>query len=277
WVYYKDITERYTYENDKLIKRDETQVNEYNEIPWNVGRNNICYEPDFQQVVTYINIIDAIQTNTLNALDKNGRAVILTSLPKTPEISKDLQNLNTVFDMERGDGEEGKDFFDYASMELNTDLREHMLDHFINELHKISGIFDFTKLDLGQDPSGTALQYRIYPMELKASEKVAYRLEFLRHRYELINQIINKYTISGSTRISNADVDELEITMKRNIPENVKAILEENMLMSGYVDKTTLIERIQGLDAQKIQDRKEKEVKDEGEDFITSSDSTTEV
>ncbi|MCP4393150.1 MAG: phage portal protein, partial [Alphaproteobacteria bacterium] len=47
WVYYKDITERYTYENDKLIKRDETQVNEYNEIPWNVGRNNICYEPDF--------------------------------------------------------------------------------------------------------------------------------------------------------------------------------------------------------------------------------------
>ncbi len=177
-----------------------------------------------------------------------------------------------IFDMEKGDDGEGEDFFKYASMELNTDLREHMLDHFINELHKISGIFDFTKLDLGQDPSGTALQYRIYPMELKASEKVAYRLEFLRHRYELINQIINKYTISGSTRISNADVDDLDITMKRNIPANVKAILEENMLMSGYVDKTTLLERVPGLDAQKIQDRKEEEVEDE--DFISDPDST---
>ncbi len=272
WVYYKDVIQRSTMIKNSLVKSEEEQINEYNEIPWNIGRNNICFEPDFKQVITYINIIDAIQTNTLNALDKNGRAVILTSLPKSEEIAKDLKNLNIVFGMEKGDDGEGKDFFDYASMELNTDLREHMLDHFINELHKISGIFDFTKLDLGQDPSGTALQYRIYPMELKASEKVAYRLEFLRHRYELITQIINKYTISGSTRISNADVDELEITMKRNIPANIKAILEENMLMSGYVDKTTLIERVQGLDAQKIQKRKEEEIGDM--DLITDPDAS---
>jgi len=255
WVYYSDITQRYTLSKETIVKIGEDEQNEYEEVPWNIGRNNIAWEPDFLQVKTYIDIIDSIQTNTLNALDKNGRAVILTSLPKSTELAKDLKNLNMVFDMEKGDSGEGKDFFDYASMELNTDLREHMLDHFISELHKISGIFDFTKLDLGTDPSGTALKYRIYPMELKASEKVAYRMEFLRHRYELVTTIINKFTISGGKRITGADVDELEITMKRNLPANTKAILEENELMSPYTDKKTLLERIPGVDAEKVLER----------------------
>ena len=260
WVYYTDVTERYTLNKNTISKSKEEEPNLYGEVPWNIGRNNIEWEPDFKQVVVYINIIDALQTNTLNALDRNGRAVILTSMPKTPEFAKDLNHLNMVFNMEKGDAGEGKDFFEYASMELNTDLREHMLDHFINELHKISGIFDFTKLDLGQDPSGTALQFRIYPMELKASEKVAYRLEFLRHRYELITNIINYFTISGGKRISNADVDELDITMKRNIPANIKAILEENQLMGSDVDVKTKLERIPGIDPDKVQERKEAEL-----------------
>jgi len=260
WVYHEDVTLKYTMVKGNLIKLDEEEPNLYGEVPWNIGRNNISWEPDFKQVETYINIIDALQTNTLNSLDKNGRAIILTSLPKSAEMAKDLKNLNMVFDMEKGDTGEGKDFFDFASMELNTDLREYMLGHFINELHKISGIFDFTKLDLGTDPSGTALRFRIFPMELKASEKVAYRLEFLRHRYELITNIINNYTISGGKRLSGVSVDELEITMKRNLPANTKAILEENQLMAPYVDTETMIERIPGLDPDKILERKKEEL-----------------
>ncbi len=277
WVYYKDITEVYELKDKKLRKlEDKGDINEYSEIPWNIGRNNIDYEPDYWQVEQYIDIIDAIQTYTINSLDKNGRAIILTSLPKSPEVAKNLRELNMIFDMEKGSDGESKDFFDYASMELNTDLREYMLNHFINELHKISGIFDFTKLDLGTDPSGTALKYRIYPMELKASEKVAYRLEFLKHRYELITDIINKHTISGGERVSNADVNELDITMKRNLPANIKAILEENVLMSGYVDKRTLLERIPEIDPEKVIERKGEELEDVSEDPLFNDIDTAE-
>ncbi len=269
WVYRKDVTQQYEMSKEKVVLVNE-EKNEYDDIPWNIGRNNICYDPDFQQVLTYINIIDALQTNTLNALDKNGRATILTSL-NSEEIAQNLKNLNMVQDMDKGSTGEGKDFFEYLALELNPDLREHMLDHFINELHKISGIFDFTKLDLGQDPSGTALKFRIYPMELKASEKVAYRLEFLRHRYELVTQIINKFTISGGFRMSNADVNELEITMKRNIPDNIKAILEENVLMGTDVDVETKQERIPGIDAKKVQKRIEDKAVDVSEDPLTNT------
>ncbi len=272
WVYLKDETLKYIMIKEEVRLVDEN-VNEYEEIPWNIGRNNIGFEPDFQQVEEYINIIDSLQTNTLNALDKNSRATILTSL-NSDEIAVNLKNLNMIQDMEKGDSTEGKDFFEYLKLELDPDLREHMLDHFINELHKISGIFDFTKLDLGQDPSGTALQFRIYPMELKASEKVAYRLDFLRHRYELITPIINKLTISGNQRISGADVDELTITMKRNIPANIKAILEENALMGTDVDTKTKLERIPGIDPDQVQQRKEEELPDNTLDLIETSEET---
>jgi len=125
------------------------------------------------------------------------------------------------------------------------------LNYFVNELHKISGIFDFTKLDLGQDPSGTALKYRIYPMELKASEIVSYRQEGLQKRYELINKIIDKMAVMGRV-VKPAD---LKIEITRNIPDNVKAILEENNLMASYVDSQTLRERVPNLNAQQVEER----------------------
>ncbi len=274
WVYLKDITEVYELRKDKLTKKKDEEKNLYSEIPWNIGRNNVGFEPDFEQVMRYINIIDALQTNTLNALDKNGRATILTSMD-SEELAVNLKKMNMIMGMEKGDSVEGKDFFEYLSMNLDPDLREHMLDHFINELHKMSGIFDFTKLDLGQDPSGTALKFRIYPMELKASEKVAYRLEFLRHRYELITGIINDFTISGEKRMSGADVDELTITMKRNIPDNIKAILEENELMGTDVDTRTKLERIPGIDPDKVQKRKEEELPTGTIDLLGDADATT--
>lgn len=261
WVYEKDVMQQYKILNNKVTLENE-EPNLYNDIPWNIGRNNIDFEPDFKQVLRYIDIIDALQTNTLNALDKNGRATILTSM-ESPEIAKDLKDINMIQGMEKGDDSEGKDFFEYLALELNPDLREHMLDHFINELHKISGIFDFTKLDLGQDPSGTALKFRIYPMDLKASEKVAYRLEFLRRRYKLITGVINKVSISGGLKISNADVDDLEITMKRNIPDNIKGILEENNLMGITVDDQTKRERIPTIDAEKVEKRLEDQAETE--------------
>ncbi len=151
---------------------------------------------------------------------------------------------------------EGKDFFEFVEQNLDPDLRESMLDYFVNEIHKISGIFDFTKLDLGQDPSGTALKYRIYPMELKASEIVSYRIQGLEKRYELINQIIDKMAVLGNAKVK---AGELDIEVVRNIPDNVKAILEENNLMAAYVDSKTLMERVPTLNAEKVEKRREEE------------------
>ena len=187
------------------------------------------------------------------------------------ELAQNLKHVNMIQDMNKGEsGGEGKDFFEYLAMQLDPDLREHMLDHFINELHKMSGIFDFTKLDLGQDPSGTALKFRIYPMDLKASEKVAYRLEFLRHRYKLITGIINQYAVAGVK--TTANIDDLEITMKRNIPDNIKAILEENNLMGMDVDTKTKLERIPNIDPEEVMKRKEEESESQPFEIDTAED-----
>lgn len=250
-VYYKDRIDIYDLVEGKWIL-SEPKPHGYNDVPWVITPNNEAMEPTWLCVKHYIDIIDALQTNTLNALDKHARGTLITSLEKTDELVKNLAHLNAVFDMEKGDGEEGKDFFQFVDQNLDPDLREVMLNHFINELHKISGIFDFTKLDLGKDPSGTALKYRIYPMELKASEIVSYRQEGLERRYELIDQIIDTTSVLGQ----NVTPTELSIEMKRNIPDNVKAILEENNLMAGYVDNRTMIERIPGLDPDEVMMRK---------------------
>lgn len=251
-VYYKEETDIYDLVEGKWIYR-ESRENEYDDIPWVITQNNESEEPTWLCVKHYIDIIDALQTNTLNALDRHARGTLITSLQGTDELKKNLAQLNAVFDMARGDGDEGKDFFEFVEQNLDPDLRETMLNHFINELHKISGIFDFTKLDLGQDPSGTALKYRIYPMELKAAEIVSYRQQGLEERYRLIDQIIDKMTVLGV----NTQPGDLEISIERNIPDNIKAILEENNLMAGYVDDQTMIERVPGLDAEKISERME--------------------
>jgi SPP1 family phage portal protein len=250
-VYYADRTDVYTkvegvWEFDKEVKND------YGMVPWVITQNNSTSTPTWLCVKNYVDIIDALQTNTLNALDRHARGTLITSLEKTDELVKNLSALNAVFGMEKGDQGNGKDFFDFVEQNLDPDLREAMLNHFINELHKISGIFDFTKLDLGQDPSGTALKYRIYPMELKASEIVAYRQEGLERRYELIDALIESMSVMGV----NTKVEPLTIKIERNIPDNVKAILEENNLMAGYVDSQTLIERIPNMDAEEIAERK---------------------
>lgn len=253
-VYYKTEVDIYK-ANEGKWEFVETKKHEYNDVPWVITKNNESGTPTWLSVKNYVDIIDALQTNTLNALDKHARGTLITSLEKTEELVKNLQHLNAVFDMARGDGEEGKDFFEFVEQNLDPDLREAMLDHFINELHKISGIFDFTKLDLGQDPSGTALKYRIYPMELKAAEIVSYRQEGLERRYELVDQIIEKMSVLGQ----NVTPTGLKIEIKRNIPDNVKAILEENNLMAGYVDTRTMIDRVPGLDPDEIIQRREQE------------------
>ncbi|MCF8012483.1 MAG: phage portal protein [Clostridiales bacterium] len=249
-VYYKQETDIYDLVEGKWIYR-ESKENEYDDIQWVITQNNESATPTWLCVKNYVDIIDALQTNTLNALDRHARGTLITSLQGTDELKKNLAQLNAVFDMARGDGEEGKDFFEFVEQNLDPDLRETMLNHFINELHKISGIFDFTKLDLGQDPSGTALKYRIYPMELKAAEIVSYRQQGLEERYTLIDQIIDKMTVLGV----NTQPGDLEISIERNIPDNIKAILEENNLMAGYVDDKTMIERVPGLDAEQIAER----------------------
>ncbi len=253
-VYYADRTDVYTkvegvWEFGKEVKND------YGMVPWVITQNNSTSTPTWLCVKNYVDIIDALQTNTLNALDRHARGTLITSLEKTDELVKNLSALNAVFGMEKGDQGNGKDFFDFVEQNLDPDLREAMLNHFINELHKISGIFDFTKLDLGQDPSGTALKYRIYPMELKASEIVAYRQEGLERRYELIDALIDSMSVMGV----NTKVEPLTIKIERNIPDNMKAILEENNLMAGYVDSQTLIERIPNMDAEEIAERKSAE------------------
>ena len=254
-VYYQDETELYQKNKDGEWVYLSSEKNEYDEIPWVITQNNDESEPTWYCVKTYIDIINSLQTNTLNALDRHARGTLITSLKYSEEMAKSLSQLNAIFDMAKGDDGEGKDFFEFVEQNLDPDLRETMLNYFVNELHKISGIFDFTKLDLGQDPSGTALKYRIYPMELKASEIVSYRQEGLEKRYELINGLINKMKIMGVS-ISPSD---LEIVIQRNIPDNIKAILEENNLMSPYVDEQTLRERIPTLDANKVQKRKGEE------------------
>jgi SPP1 family phage portal protein len=253
-VYYADRTDVYT-KVEGVWEFDKEVPNDYGMVPWVITQNNSTSTPTWLCVKNYVDIIDALQTNTLNALDRHARGTLITSLEKTDELVKNLSALNAVFGMEKGDQGNGKDFFDFVEQNLDPDLREAMLNHFINELHKISGIFDFTKLDLGQDPSGTALKYRIYPMELKASEIVAYRQEGLERRYELIDTLIESMTVMGV----NTKVEPLTIKIERNIPDNVKAILEENNLMAGYVDSQTLIERIPNMDAEEIAERKSAE------------------
>lgn len=251
-VYYEDETEIYTKNENGEWVFQSFEKNPYKEIPWVIAQNNDESEPTWYCVKTYVNIINALQTNTLNALDRHARGTLITSLEQTPELVSSLQHMNALFGMAKGDDTEGKDFFEFVQQNLDPDLREAMLTYFVNELHKISGIFDFTKLDLGQDPSGTALKYRIYPMELKASEIVSYRQEALEKRYELINQIIDTTGALGDRKTKSS---ELKISIQRNIPDNIKAILEENNLMSGYVDAQTLRERVPELDANEVQER----------------------
>ncbi len=247
-VYYIDEMETYTRNEAGEWLFESSEANVYNEIQWVITQNNDEHEPTWKCVKTYIDIVNSLQTNTLNALDRHARGTLITSLEQTPELVNSLSHLNAVFDMAKGDDGEGKDFFEFVEQNLDPDLRESMLDYFVNEIHKISGIFDFTKLDLGQDPSGTALKYRIYPMELKASEIVSYRIQGLEKRYELINQIIDKMAVLGNAKVK---AGELDIEVVRNIPDNVKAILEENNLMAAYVDSKTLMERVPTLNAEK--------------------------
>ncbi len=102
-VYYIDEMETYTRNEAGEWLFESSEANVYNEIQWVITQNNDEHEPTWKCVKTYIDIVNSLQTNTLNALDRHARGTLITSLEQTPELVNSLSHLNAVFDMAKGD------------------------------------------------------------------------------------------------------------------------------------------------------------------------------
>jgi SPP1 family phage portal protein len=257
-IYYPDSIEYYIY-NGNLIPDEGDQgqhiiANEFGVIPWIEYRNNRDYWPSWYIAKTEIDILDAVKTDTLNSLDRHARSVLLTSLKLSEDQKRSAHDWGII------DGMSEDDFMRYLDTNLDPDLREYMIKHFTDEIHKITGIPDITKEKIGADSqSGVARKMALYPLRIAVQEHVAYKKEAIERRIMLLSNALANFNIDGVANIGEINPWDIKISVKENLPADIEGIAKENQLLGNSVSNEWKVGRIPGADWEIEKERLEQE------------------
>jgi len=225
----------------------------YKQVPLVVYYNNEDEAGDFDMVKKLIDANDVLMSDSLNEFDRFAWAyLILKGLSLQDE---DAENIKEKRVLELPSGVEND--IKFLTKEIPSEFIEFMSGWIRKEIHKQSHVPDFLdNAQTGDSLSGVAISKLLYDFEFIAATKEAYFKEGLYKRLELINTILN--IRDGKSEIMN----EIQIVMKRNIPQNDK---ENAEIFSAYdgrgISKETLIDNFANF----VDDAKEEMKKYEAE------------
>lgn len=234
-LYYSDNLVKYEVNGETIEKNAlnfiEDKPHGFNVVPM------VVYGDEYQLGVfePYIEMIDAIDnivSQNMNEIDKFALAyLVLTGQKFDPEDTDDIVE-KRIIEIEEGSK------LEYLIKTIDGEFRGNVLAFLVDHIHKISGIPDFASKDFAAE-SGIALLYKLMGFEnLAASiEKIFKKGE--QNSIFIINSVL--YNAKDKQEFLELNPEKnVEIKMFRNIPENVKAELEEAKLMKeiGISDET---------------------------------------
>ena len=115
---------------------------------------------------------------------------------------------------------------------------ENMLKRIHESIYRIAQCPDFSSESfVGGVSSGIAIQYRLTGMETRAGSIEAEMKKALQRRVEIISGI-------ASLKLGEAVYRDIEITFKRNIPEDITATINVVNALKGSVSDATLLSQI---------------------------------
>lgn len=119
---------------------------------------------------------------------------------------------------------------------------ENMLKRIHDSIYRVAACPDFSSESfVGGVSSGVAIRYRLTGMETRAGKIEATMKKALQRRVEIISGI-------ASLKIGEEVFRDIEITFKRNIPEDMTATINMINALKGTVSDATLLSQLDFID-----------------------------
>lgn len=237
-----------TYRQDEsALTLVDRQPHNFGMVPVAIYQNNDEQIGDFELVMPLIDAYDAVQSDSVDAMDYFADSYLLLSGMMGTD-TDDIQNMRTnrvlLVDSE-GDAK-------FLTKEANDAEQENLKTRLVNDIYQLSGIPNLTD-DGFATTSGIALRYRLLGLETKTSAKETLFRRGLQRRFELICAILRLMGYAYDYR-------DISITFTRNLPVDSSEVV--NILNSAghLLSKETQLALLPyDIDVEKEIEKKQKE------------------
>jgi SPP1 family phage portal protein len=228
-VYYKKECVKYEISgsdvNEGAMQEVDTVVHGFSGVPL------VVYGDEYQVgifdcVKKIIDAIDQIVSSDVNEIEKFNLAYLVLKGQVIDADALDDIKKKRLFELEK-ESEIG-----YLTKQIDPVFNQTVLDFLVSEVHKQTGIPDFAAKDFAAE-SGIALQYKLIGFETMAADIEAAFKEGEQAKIDLINGVLLTMTEYERYEFLTKNPEkQVTVTLERNLPEDVKAKLENAALMS---------------------------------------------
>lgn len=223
----------------------------WSDVPFVEFLNNQERIGDFEGIITLVDAYNLAQSNTANFFEYNDQAIL--TIANMGDVStddvKDMKEKGTVI-LEDG-GSMG-----WLTKEVNDAALENYKQRLREDMHFWSSVPNMTDESLGAQLSGVAISYKMWNFEQLVVTKERKFKKALQRRIELITNMLNFLGASY-------DYKSVNITFRRNMPQNVSEIASMISMLRGFLSDKTLMQLVPNVeDPQEELERREAEEQD---------------
>lgn len=227
---------RFTGKGEGSITLQSIDEHFWNDVPVVEFPNNDERLGDFEGIISINDAYNTCQSNTANLFQYNDEALL--KITKLGEVSTDdiksMREKGAVILDDGGD-------VSWMLKEINDTAIENYKKRLIQDLHLFSGVPNMTDSSFGGNLSGVAISYKMWSMDQIVKTKERKFKKGIQRRIELITNIFNLFG-------SNYDYRDINITFKRNAPQNDLENAQIINLLQGVLSQYSLLSRLNGIE-----------------------------
>ena len=202
----------------------------WGDVPINEFWNNEECQGDFEQQISLIDAYNLLQSDRVNDKEQLVDSILaimgLSLGDNLDESCKTIQLLKKLKVLELP-GPDSR--AEWLTKSLNEDQVELLRKSIKDDIHQSSMVPCLTDENFAGNSSGVAMRFKLFGLEQLAQIKERFFIQGLRNRLQLFANILA------------VDISDVEITMTRNLPNNVLELAQIVNLLDGKVSDETLL------------------------------------
>jgi SPP1 family phage portal protein len=208
----------------------------YGRVPVATMYNNEERMSDLERVESLVNDYDKVLSDISNEFEafRNAYLMLKNMTVGTDSVQK-LKEEGIIEVMENGDVK-------FITKEIQTEHLENHLNRLSANIYKFSQVPDLSDENFAGNLSGVAIRFKLFGLETKCIIKERKMVKALRDLFRILS--IPLQVTTGRA----VDVNNLDISFTRNVPNNITELVDTVTKLDGKVDKETLLALLPFID-----------------------------
>lgn len=235
-------TEIHTFrqQDGALMQEGEPVPHVFGDMPVVRYQNNKEMRGDFEGVLTLIDAYNLAQSETMNDFEYFSDAyLLLIGMTASSEDVAEMKRNRVMTLDENGQAQ-------WLIKDINDIAVENYKNRLQADLHGISKTPDLSDENFSGNLTGVAISYKIWGMEQLTSIKERKFKKGLQRRIELICNFL-------ATKGKNYDWRDIEIVFSRNMPQNVKEIVDIVVALKNTVSDESLLSLLPFIESPQLE------------------------